>query len=112
MAPTAVGPRVWPIPKAMVIAAIPLGHADGGELKRTKAVVDPTIAKKETPNTSAETVNSNTEWPSNGSAAPTALTPRMIAVESPPLSRANRRCHTQGVANALERSQKRHPTLG
>ena len=60
-APTAVGPSVWPIPNAMVMAAIPLGQADGGELKRTKAVVDPTIAKKETPNTSADTLNRNTE---------------------------------------------------
>ena len=29
-APTAIGPRVWPMPKAMVIAAIAVGQAAGG----------------------------------------------------------------------------------
>ena len=29
-APTAIGPSVWPMPKAMVIAAMPFGQADGG----------------------------------------------------------------------------------
>ena len=30
MAPTAIGPSVWPMPKAMVIAAIAAGQAAGG----------------------------------------------------------------------------------
>ena len=41
------------------------------------------------------------ECPNSGSAAPSALTPRMMAVETPPRSCASTRRHTQGVANAL-----------
>src|ERR1700743_1016967 len=99
MAPPTVGPRVSPIPKGIVIAAIPFGHASGRELNRTKAVVDATIAKNDTPNTSADIVRISAECPSNGSAAPSVVTPRMIAVERPPLSHANARRQTQGVAN-------------
>src|ERR1700744_5340088 len=100
MAPTTVGPSVWPMPKAIVLAAIPFGQASGGELKRTKAVVDPTIAKKDTPNTTAEMVRISAECPTSGSAAPNALTPRMTAVERPPLSQASTRRQTHGVTNA------------
>src|ERR1700750_413444 len=100
MAPTTVGPNVWPIPKAIVIAAIPFGHASGGELKRTKAVVDPTMAKKETPKTTAEIVRTSAECPISGSAAPNALTLRITVVERPPLSQVSTRRQTHGVTNA------------
>src|ERR1700730_16530808 len=101
MAPTAIGPKVWPRPNAIVIAAIPFGHSEVGYLKRTKAVVDATTAKKATPNTSADIASNNIECPNSGSAAPTALAPRMIVVEmTAPLSASTLR-HTQGVTNAL-----------
>ena len=70
-------------------------------MKRTKAVVDPTTAKKATPNTSAEIASNSGEWPKIGNAAPIALTPRIIMVVSPPRSSASTRRHTHGVANAL-----------
>ena len=70
-------------------------------MKRTNAVVEPTTAKNETPNTSAEIASSAGECPNSGSAAPIALTARMIAVLRPPLSRASTRRHTHGVTNAL-----------
>src|ERR1700761_8880326 len=89
----------------MVMAAIPFGQASGGELNRTKAVVDPTIAKKETPNTSADIVSISAEWPNNGSDAPIVLTPRMMVVERPPLFQARMRRHTHGVTNALAPSR-------
>src|SRR5947207_14911698 len=88
MAPTAIGPSVWPTPNAIVIAAMPAGHSDGGQLKRTKAVVEPTTAKKATPNTKAEIASNSGEWPKIGRAAPSALTPRMMVMDSPPRSSA------------------------
>src|ERR1700685_4321035 len=90
------------MPNAIVMAAIAVGHDAGGELKRTNAVVDPTPAKNETPNTSADAASSAEECPSSGSAAPMALTPRMIAVLMPPLSRASTRRHSHGVTKALK----------
>src|ERR1700689_2495507 len=102
MAPVAIGPSVWPMPNAIVIAAIAAGHAAGRELKRTTAVVDPTTAKNETPNASADAASHAEECPSSGSAAPMVLTPRMIAVLVPPLSRASTRRHSHGVTKALK----------
>jgi len=58
-------------------------------LKRTKAVVDPTTAKKATPNTSAEIASNSGEWPKIGNAAPIALTVRMMVVARPPRSSAS-----------------------
>src|SRR5579863_10148828 len=89
------------MPKAMVMIAMPLGQASGDELNRTKAVVDPTIAKNDTPNTSADIVSISAECPNSGTDAPMALTPRMMVVERPPLFHASTRFHTQGVTNAL-----------
>src|ERR1700682_3746322 len=101
MAPVAIGPRIWPMPKAIVMAAIAVGQAGGGELERTKAVVEPTRAKNETPNTSADAASHAMECPNSGKLAPTALTARMIVVETPPRSSASTPRQTHGVANAL-----------
>src|SRR4051812_50152886 len=63
IAPTAIGPSVWPMPKAIVIAAMLAGHSAGGKLGRTDAVVDSPTAKKPQPKTSAEVANLNGKGP-------------------------------------------------
>ena len=71
-------------------------------MKRTKAVVAVTTAKNATPNTTAESASIAADWLNSGSAAPTALNPRMIAVLVPLCPRASTPRQTHGEANALK----------
>ncbi|BBI52521.1 hypothetical protein HORIV_49420 [Vreelandella olivaria] len=65
------------------MAPIPEAHAEASQLRRTKAVVDATTAKKAQPNIAADASRTGQALDMSGNTAPTKVTPLSIAKARP-----------------------------
>ena len=105
--PTRLGPTIWPAANTIVNAPMPAGHAAGGRLWRTSAVVDATSER----NTRAEQQRPRRTTASGcalstGSSVATASSAFSIASDSPPRKRCSRPAHSHDDAITAEAEQR------
>ena len=80
MAPTAIGPSVWPMPKAIVIAAIAAGQAAGGIVEAHEGGGRADHGEEGDAEHQRRHRQQQRRMAEDRQAAPIALTPRMIVV--------------------------------